>query len=243
MLKMLITGTKKILMKIEQTKIVYMFFLAAGLLVNNSQAQGNNNNDTTKATPVVPFSMTVVFVEYEIVTKTQGNQINWSTILESNLAKYEIQRSTSNQTFETIGTIQAKGTTSVSVDYSFTDTRPNGGKNIYRIKMVDTRNGVQYSSIKMVTNELMTARISNANAYPNPARPGMSISLDVNEPGQYSIRMHSLSGKMIYADQAIAAHQSSLSIRVPSNLSAGMYIMDVTDQDKQVHFQQKIMIQ
>ena len=36
--------------------------------------------------------MTVVFVEYEIVTKTQGNQINWSTILESNLAKYEIQK-------------------------------------------------------------------------------------------------------------------------------------------------------
>ena len=57
--------------------------------------------------------MTVVFVEYEIVTKTQGNQINWSTILESNLAKYEIQRSAANQTFETIGTIQAKGTTSV----------------------------------------------------------------------------------------------------------------------------------
>lgn len=242
MLKMLITGTKKILMKIEQTKIAYMFFLAASLLVNIGQAQGNNN-DTTKALPVVPFSMTVVFVEYEIVTKTQGNQINWSTILESNLAKYEIQRSTSNQTFETIGTIQAKGTTSVSVEYRFTDTRPNAGKNIYRIKMVDTRNGVQYSSIKMVTNELMTARISGANAYPNPARPGMAITLEVNEPGQYSIRMHNLSGKMIYADQAITAHQSSLSIRVPSNLSAGMYIMDVTDQDTQVHFQQKIMIQ
>ena len=243
MLKMLITGTKKILMKIEQTKIGYMFFLAASLLVNNSQAQGTNSNDTTKALPVVPFSMTVVFVEYEIVTKTQGNQINWSTILESNLAKYEIQRSAANQTFETIGTIQAKGTTSVTVDYSFTDTRPNAGKNIYRIKMIDTRNGVQYSSIKMVTNELMTARISGSNVYPNPARPGMAITMDVNEPGQYTVRMHSLSGKMIYTGQAITAHQSSLSIRVPSNLTAGMYIMDVTDQDTQVHFQQKIMIQ
>jgi Secretion system C-terminal sorting domain len=243
MLKMLITGTKKILMKIEQTKIGYMFFLAAILLINNSQAQGTNSNDTTKALPVVPFSMTVVFVEYEIVTKAQGNHINWSTILESNLGAYEIQRSAANQTFETIGTIQAKGTASVTVDYSFIDTRPNAGKNIYRIKMIDTRNGVQYSSIKMVTNELMTARISSSKAYPNPARPGMAITLDVNEPGQYTVRMHNLSGKMIYADQAIAGHQSSLSIRVPSNLSAGMYIMDVTDQETLVHFQQKIIIQ
>ncbi len=243
MLKMLITGTKKILMKIEQTKIGHLFFLVASLLVINSQAQGNNNNDTTKALPVVPFSMTVVFVEYEIVTKAQGNQISWSTILESNLAKYEIQRSAANQTFETIGTIQAKGTTSVTVDYSFTDSRPNAGKNIYRIKMIDTRNGVQYSSIKMVSNELMTARISGSNVYPNPARPGMAITMDVNEPGQYTVRMHSLSGKMIYSGQAIAAHQSSLSLRVPTNLTAGMYIMDVTDKDTHVHFQQKIMIQ
>jgi Secretion system C-terminal sorting domain len=243
MLKMLITGTKKILMKIEQTKIGYLFFLVASLFAFNSQAQGTNSNDSTKTLPVVPFSMTVVFVEYEIVTKTEGNQINWSTILESNLAKYEIQRSAANQTFETIGTIQSKGTTSVTVDYSFTDTRPNSGKNIYRIKMIDTRNGVQYSSIKMVTNELMTAQIRGTNAYPNPARPGMAITLDVNEPGQYSIRIHSLSGRMIFAEKAIAAHQSSLSIRVPSNLTAGMYIMEVTDQETQVHFQQKIMIQ
>lgn len=230
-------------MKIEQTKIGYLFFLVASLLVINSQAQGTNSNDTTKTLPVVPFSMTVVFVEYEIVTNTQGNRINWSTILESNLSKYEIQRSAANQDFETIGTIQAKGTNSVSVDYSFTDTRPNAGKNIYRIKMIDTRNGVQYSSIKMVTNELMTAQIRGTNAYPNPARPGMAITLDVNEPGQYTVRIHSLSGKMIYADKATTAHQSSLSIRVPSNLAAGMYIMDITDQDTQVHFQQKIMIQ
>jgi Secretion system C-terminal sorting domain len=243
MLKMLITGTKKILMKIEQTKIGYLFFLVGSLFVINSQAQGTSGIDSTKTLPVVPFSMTVVFVEYEIVTKTEGNQINWSTILESNLAKYEIQRSAANQTFETIGTIQSKGTTSVTVDYSFTDTRPNSGKNIYRIKMIDTRNGVQYSSIKMVTNELMTAQIRGTNAYPNPARPGMAITLDVNEPGQYSIRIHSLSGRMIFAEKAIAAHQSSLSIRVPSNLTAGMYIMEVTDQETQVHFQQKIMIQ
>jgi hypothetical protein len=240
---MRITGIKKILMKIAQSKIVYTLFFIAGLLVNNSQAQGNANSDTAQTLPVIPFSMTVVFVEYEIVTQAQGNQITWSTILESNLAKYEIQRSTANQTFETIGTIQAKGTTSVTVDYSFTDSRPNAGKNIYRIKMVDTKNGVQYSSIKMITNEMMAAEIRRSNAYPNPAKPGMAITLDVNQPGQFAVKIHSLSGRLIHAEQSKAAPASSLSIRVPSGLSAGMYIMDVTGQDAQQHFQQKIMIQ
>jgi hypothetical protein len=240
---MRITGIKKILMKIAQSKIVCTLFLIAGLLVNKSQAQGNANSDTAQTLPVIPFSTTVVFVEYEIVTKPQGNQITWSTILESNLAKYEIQRSAANQTFETIGTIQAKGTASVTVDYSFTDAHPNAGKNIYRLKMIDTRNGVQYSSIKMITNEKVAAEISGSNAYPNPARPGMSINLNVNQPGQYAVKIHSLSGRLIHAEQPTAAHASSLSIRVPSGLSAGMYIIDVTGQDARQHFQQKIIIQ
>ena len=55
MLKMLNTGTKKILMKIEQTKIVYLFFLAASLLVNNGQAQGKTIMIQRKLYRLFPF--------------------------------------------------------------------------------------------------------------------------------------------------------------------------------------------
>ena len=141
---------KSIRMKTSQSNIVYTLILSACFLVNKGHAQGTTSADSTNPLPIVPFSMTVVFVEFDITAKSNGNQINWSTILETNLAKYEIQRSTSNQSFETIATIQAKGSNAVTVNYTFTDTKPLNGKNIYRLKMVDTRNGVQYTANKII---------------------------------------------------------------------------------------------
>jgi len=79
---------KSIQMKTSQSNIVYTLILSACFFVNNGQAQGTTTADTTKTLPVVPFSMTVVFVEFDIIAKPNGNQISWSTILEANLDKY-----------------------------------------------------------------------------------------------------------------------------------------------------------
>jgi Secretion system C-terminal sorting domain len=230
-------------MKTTQTNIVSAFILAAILMVNTTSAQGNTNNDTTSTLPVIPFSMTVVFVEFDIVAKPQGNQINWSIILEANLAKYEIQRITSNQTFETIGTVHGKGSNAVTVKYSFTDTHPVAGNNVYRLKMVDSKNGFKYSSTKIVNSVMQVKESVGFTAYPNPARPGASIKLDVNQPGQYEVRMHDLSGKKVYSDRVVSGQHATLNIQVPNALSAGIYIIKLTGQGNLNHFQQKIVLQ
>jgi len=234
---------KSIQMKTSQSNIVYTLILSACFFVNNGQAQGTTTADTTKTLPVVPFSMTVVFVEFDIIAKPNGNQITWSTILETNLDKYEIQRSTSNQSFETIGTIQAKGSNAVTVNYTFTDTKPLSGKNIYRLKMVDTRNGVKYTANKILNGDKQAMEIQGFNAYPNPARPGASITLNVNNAGKYAIRIINLAGKVMYTGKVVNAHLSPLNLQVPSSFSAGMYVIDVTDEDSNHHYQQKLIIQ
>lgn len=230
-------------MKITQTNIVSAFILGAILMVNTTSAQGNANTGTTTTLPVIPFSMTVVFVEFDIVAKPQGNQINWSIILEANLAQYEIQRFSSNQTFETIGTVQGKGSNAVTVKYSFTDAHPLAGNNVYRLKMVDSKNGFKYSSTKMVNSVMQVRESAGFTAYPNPARPGASITLDVNQPGQYEVSIHDLSGKKVYSGRVVSGQHATLNIQVPSALSAGIYIMNLTGQGNLNHFQQKIVLQ
>ena len=230
-------------MKTSQSNIVYTLILSACFFVNKGQAQDSTPADTTKPLPVVPFSMTVVFVEFDITAKPNGNQITWSTILEANLGKYEIQRSTSNQSFETIATIQAKGSNAVTVNYSFTDTKPLTGKNIYRLKMVDTRNGVQYTANKIINGDKQAMQIQGFNAYPNPARPGTSLTLNVNNPGKYAVRIINLTGKIMYTARVVNAHLSPLNVQVPASFSAGMYVIDITEEDNSNHYQQKLIIQ
>ena len=234
---------KSIQMKTSQSNIVYTLILSACFFVNKGQAQGSTTADTTRPLPVVPFSMTVVFVEFDITAKPNGNEITWSTILEANLEKYEIQRSTSNQSFETIATLQAKGSNAVTVNYTFTDAKPLNGKNIYRLKMVDTRNGVKYTANKILNGNKQAMEIQEFNAYPNPARPGASITLNVNNAGKYAVRIINLAGKVMYTGKVVNAHLSPLNLQVPANFSSGMYVIDVTEEDSNHHYQQKLIIQ
>jgi Secretion system C-terminal sorting domain len=230
-------------MKTSQSNIIYTLILSACFFVFKADAQDNTPADTTKPLPVVPFSMTVVFVEFDITAKPNGNQITWSTILEANLGKYEIQRSVSNQSFETIATIQAKGSNSVTVNYTFTDTKPLNGKNIYRLKMVDTRNGVQYTANKIINGDKQTMEIHGIHAYPNPARPGTALTLNVNNPGKYAVRIINLTGKIMYSAKVVNAHLSPLNVQIPSSFSTGMYVIDITDENSSNHYQQKLIIQ
>jgi hypothetical protein len=234
---------KSIQMKTSQSNIVYTLILSACLFVNNGQAQDTTTPDGINPLPVVPFSMTVVFVEFDITIKSNGNQINWSTILEANLGKYEIQRSTSNQSFETIATIQAKGSNAVTNNYAYTDTKPLNGKNIYRLKMVDTRNGVQYTANKIISGNMQAIELQGFQAYPNPARPGTSLTLNVNNAGKYAVRIINLAGKVMFTTKVINAHFSPINLQVPANFSSGFYVIDVTEEGNNQHYQQKLIIQ
>ncbi|MGL6266705.1 MAG: T9SS type A sorting domain-containing protein [Chitinophagaceae bacterium] len=230
-------------MKSNQSNIVYTLILSACFFVINGHAQGTTTADSTRPLPIVPYSMTVVFVEFEITAKSNGNQINWSTILETNLGKYEIQRSTSNQSFETIATVQAKGSNAVTVNYTFTDTKPLNGKNIYRLKMVDTRNGVQFTANKIISGNMQPVEIKGFQVYPNPVRPGTSLTLNVNNAGKFAVKIINLAGKVLFTTQVVNAHFSPFNMQVPANFSAGMYVVDVTEAGNNQHYQQKIIIQ
>ena len=61
---------KSIRMKTSQSNIVYTLILSACFLVNKGHAQGTATADSTNPLPIVPFSMTVVFVEFDITAKS-----------------------------------------------------------------------------------------------------------------------------------------------------------------------------
>lgn len=190
-----------------------------------------------------PFSMTVVFVDFQTRSGNQGNQINWSTILEANLSHYEIERSNSGQSFQKIGTIKATGTSSLTVSYTFTDKTPVQGTNIYRLKMVDTRGGTKISEHKLVNGNTQVWVSAPQMIYPNPARAGAAIRVNVAESGTYQLRLVSLQGKLLYSGNYENTDGQGFSVAIPGGASSGVYILDlvsVTNGHRATH---KIVIQ
>jgi hypothetical protein len=222
-------------MKAYQFSLIGTLLLAGSLMGHKAFAE----EDSTK---VVPYSMTVVITELNATGGSQGNQVNWTTILEANLSHYIVEKSSNNQPFVSIATIKGKGSSSVAVKYSFTDTKPSGNKNVYRLKMVDTRGGFRYSEHRVVNGNDLNLNGIAFHAYPNPARSGNAIQLDVPHPGNYAVRLVSLQGVVVKTEKLSNTHGSGLRIQLPANFN-GIYILEIVHTDVGDRYQQKILIQ
>ena len=63
----------------------------------------------------------------------EGVRLYWSTTLEVNADRFEVQREAENGSWQTLGTVAAKGAGA----YQFLDSDPNVGLNYYRLRQVD----------------------------------------------------------------------------------------------------------
>ncbi|MCC7029917.1 MAG: hypothetical protein IT257_06395, partial [Chitinophagaceae bacterium] len=88
--------------------------------------------------------------------------LSWTATNESNLAKYDVERSADGINFEKIGEVLAKGKTQNA--YSFEDKHLIENKYYYRLKAIDNDHSYEYSKLVLLFSE-------NANeivVYPNP---------------------------------------------------------------------------
>lgn len=81
-----------------------------------------------------------------------GNDVvlNWTTAMEENSDRFEIEHRTPTADFTTIGQVTAAGNSSVRRDYTFTDANPSAGANDYRLRMIDTDGSVSFSRVVTV---------------------------------------------------------------------------------------------
>ncbi len=71
----------------------------------------------------------------------------WQTASESNMSRYEIERSTDGLYFQTIGGIVPSVNSSNVYTYSYTDNIPAAARQYYRLRMVDIDGKRKYSNI------------------------------------------------------------------------------------------------
>ncbi|HSV09865.1 MAG TPA: T9SS type A sorting domain-containing protein [Hanamia sp.] len=156
--------------------------------------------------------------------------LNWTTTGESQNDHFEIERSTKNTDFKTIGIVRGNGTTSKTNSYTFTDNSPWNGVNFYRLKQVDINGKCTYSPIITVNFNLRKLGI-----FPNPARD--KIYIHNNEKFSYGenvkIQMMDFSGKVVYQQIFKTKGVNIITLKVPQRIANGMYILTVINSQEE----------
>ncbi len=142
----------------------------------------------------------------------QGVLLFWSTALERDADRFEIQRSADGFSFEKIGEIIARGESSTLQQYSFLDKKPFTENNYYRLRQIDFNGVVSLSNIAKVVFQSPNFQVS-----PNPTTNLVVVS------GKLSwshIIVRNISGQVV---RQFTANQPVLL----AGLEPGLYAMEI----------------
>jgi hypothetical protein len=150
--------------------------------------------------------------------------IDWTTDMEANASRYEIERSIDGINWNTIGTVKAKGNSSIVTKYAYNDMLKTSGNVSYRLKMIDLDETFTYSLIRTVK----TTATVEMNVFPNPATNYIVISAKDNE--KKNIQLLNINGQIV--KQTSGAGNITLSV---NECKGGYYFVKVSDANGNVN--------
>ena len=117
-------------------------------------------------------TLPVSLVSFSAKKNNGSINLTWTTDDEANLSHYELQRSADGRNFSTIVSVQSKNNVS-RTNYTAIDNKPLNGIGYYRLKMVETDGGANFSRI--VTVQLATG--NSIAVYPTIWKKGSALHI------------------------------------------------------------------
>ncbi len=167
----------------------------------------------------------VELVSFSSTVNGNNIELRWVTGTETNNAGFEVQRKSESGSFEKIGFVEGKGTTTEMNIYTFNDQVDKAGKYSYRLKQLDYNGTYEFSKIIEVEVIAIPGKYVLAQNYPNPFNPATTISYYLPEAGKVTLTVFNMLGEKV-AD-LVNELQESGSYKVnfdASKLSSGTYI-------------------
>lgn len=162
----------------------------------------------------------VTLSEFEVKKMENQAVLKWTTTSETNSDYFEIQKSSDGVSWRSIGIVNSAEDSEKSKTYTFVDTRPNGGENLYRLKMFDLDATFAYSRIRSLSFAGLGLTI-----YPNPVSD--KIFFTHSELSQIeSVRIVNNQGKAFMKIATVSSEGIAI-----NQLSTGMYFVQIRKTD------------
>ncbi|GGM73667.1 hypothetical protein GCM10010967_01560 [Dyadobacter beijingensis] len=185
-----------------------------------STRSGCGAKSTSLVLPVAR-ALPVKLIAFNAVKEGQEARLTWSTSEEVNSEKFDVERSADGKRWIKIGSVAAAGDVLNTVTrYSFDDTNPLTGENLYRLKMVDRDETFTYSRI--VSLHFKTS--VTATIYPNPTVDKVTISAK-SWDNVKAVTIINQAGQVVYKSEK---PQREIDVHA---LAAGSYIIGLVHAD------------
>lgn len=152
-----------------------------------------------------------------------SNNLKWVVDQESNLSKYEIQRSTDGFNYSVVSQVTARNS---AVQTSYTISDPVGQNPApvyyYRLRSVDNDGSYMYSEVVAIkSNDGQKFEVLG-----NPFSQSLSIRYTTSRTGKLSVSITDLQGRVMRREELIAgAGTGTYTINNLSGLSSGIYVV------------------
>ena len=173
-------------------------------------------NDNAMAAIPVQINFPVTLKEFRVRKEEETAILNWTTIEEMNASHFDVQRSGNGKNWQTLISVPAKGDSKIRTDYSFTDTDPLNGQNLYRLHMIDNDGSATYSAICNLRFEFQPQLV-----FPNPANDFLNVTVKDWSKIQHII-IRDTKGRQVYHSTSKRTDRIDLTGFIP-----GIYIVEI----------------
>ncbi len=194
----------------------------------------------TNVTSFSPFTigsyeipMSVVWSAFVANRVAHAVVLRWSTVMEYNNNRFEVERSVDGYVFNTLTTKPAAGNSSTLNHYEFIDQEVSDNTTYYyRIRQIDNDGKFEFS--KVIALPETGRNYTRWMAYPNPINEQQHFniilndkSIDANHP--FKVKVISANGSILFTSYGSLKDINQELENLHHNFSAGLYIIELTD--------------
>ena len=172
-------------------------------------------------------TLPVVLAQFIASRQSDGTvKLSWTTSQEVNAGYYDVERSGDQTGWAKIGSVKAKGNSSIATDYYLIDNLPLDGTGYYRLKMVDLDGKFVYSKTVAVTADDNAVPLV---IYNNPFTDMIRLKVNVSRAQNLNLTVSDILGKT-YLRQSIQAQAGDNLVNLQPAVigGSGMYILRIT---------------
>jgi hypothetical protein len=172
-------------------------------------------------------TLPVVLAQFIASKESNGSvKLSWTTSQEVNAGYFDVERSGDQTGWTKIGSVKAKGNSTIATDYSLFDNIPLDGTGYYRLKMVDLDGKFVYSKTVSVSADKNSVPLV---IYNNPFTDLIRLKVNVSRAQNLTMTVSDMLGKT-YIRQSIQAQAGDNLVNLQPAVigGSGMYILRIT---------------
>ncbi len=179
---------------------------------------------------VIALPVELLFFNGKLENKTA--LLYWATASETNCDHYTIERSSDAINFISVGTVRGAGTSSSTLQYSFTDDLQNVYQDdqsqvfYYRLKQTDYDGHFEYSNIIALKNTAENDAV--VDVYPNPVADKLGIEIEGTGLMDCAYTLADVFGREVITKNKFSIDTKGLYLLDLSEIKPGMYLLTIT---------------